>query len=228
MSGITTPLTIDGEVQQLTAGLVEADDIEIRPSDEQLLKWSAAQVEQVRAGGCEGGETRRHAVRALLRLGGFKPSGRNKPAHEYLLRTATGEGQWPSIFNAVDVLNVISLRSGLPISLVATLRLGQPMSIRYGRPGESFVFNQSGQSLDVNGLIVMCQTADGQSQPVGSPVKDSQLAKVTSEDSRVLACIYAPQNAVMQDNLAFWTEELGQGLKQWCHCRSVATSLLSV
>jgi len=228
MPQINTRLTIDRDVQQLTVGLVEADGIKIGPSEEELVTWCSAHVEQVRVEGPEGGESRRQAVRKLLRLGGFKPSGRNKPAHEYLLRTAQDDGQWPSILNVVDVLNVISLRSGLPISLVAPLRLGEPLSIRYGRPGESFVFNPSGQALDVSGLITVCQSTKNDSQPVGSPVKDSQFAKVTLQDSRALACIYAPQDVVPQAALVGWTEELAQGFQRWCHCQSVVTMRLAL
>src|SRR5262249_46884298 len=59
----------------------------------------------------------RELVRELLRHGGFKPAGRSKPASEYLIRAAT-EGKLASINMAVDVCNIVSLHSGLPISVV--------------------------------------------------------------------------------------------------------------
>src|SRR5687768_13246012 len=59
----------------------------------------------------------REAVRDLFRHGGFKPTGRSKPASEYLIR-AVEEGKLSSINAAVDVCNVVSLHSGLPISVV--------------------------------------------------------------------------------------------------------------
>src|SRR5436309_2679759 len=52
----------------------------------------------------------REAVRALLRHGGFKPTGRSKPASEYLLR-ASGEGTLAPINLAVDACNIASLHS---------------------------------------------------------------------------------------------------------------------
>src|ERR1043166_8867784 len=58
----------------------------------------------------------REAVRALLRHGGFKPAGRSKPASEYLVR-AVSDGSLTSINAAVDVCNIVSLHSGLPISV---------------------------------------------------------------------------------------------------------------
>src|SRR5262245_6392507 len=53
----------------------------------------------------------REAVRVLLRQGGFKPTGRSKPASEYLLKAAR-EGTLSSINLAVDACNVVSLHSG--------------------------------------------------------------------------------------------------------------------
>ena len=59
----------------------------------------------------------RRAVRDLLRHGGYKPTGRGKPASEYLVRAAN-DGNLISINAAVDACNVASLHSGLPISVV--------------------------------------------------------------------------------------------------------------
>src|SRR5689334_437298 len=55
----------------------------------------------------------RSAVRDLLRHGGYKPTGRGKPASEYLIRAST-EGALGTINLAVDACNVVSLHSGLP------------------------------------------------------------------------------------------------------------------
>src|SRR5438105_953761 len=59
----------------------------------------------------------RETIRALLRHGGFRPTGRSKPASEYLIR-AVGEGHLSTINLAVDACNAVSLHSGLPISVV--------------------------------------------------------------------------------------------------------------
>ena len=82
----------------------------------------------------------REAVRALLRHGGFKPTGRSKPASEYLLK-AVREGLLSPINLAVDACNVVSLHSGLPISVVDLDRAREPLrasaSRRPGRPTSS-------------------------------------------------------------------------------------------
>ena len=61
-------------------------------------------------------EATRAAVRNLLRHGGYKPTGRGKPAAEYLVRAAAA-GLLKSINVAVDACNAVSLHSGLPISV---------------------------------------------------------------------------------------------------------------
>ncbi len=206
-------------------GLVEASDVTIARSDAALTEYCQSWVARVTETEPEGGDERRQAVRRMLRAGGFKPSGRNKPAQEYLLRTAADAGQWPVILNAVDVLNVVSLRSGLPISLVALERAGSSLLVRYGQPGETFVFNQSGQELDVEGLLSICRYDGPRTIPLGTPVKDSQFAKVVVGDQHVLACIFAPPSAVSAEVLGHWSHELAEGLRRWCSARQVQVRL---
>src|SRR3954469_9999250 len=55
----------------------------------------------------------KEGVRAMLRCGGFKAPGRNKPSSEYLAQAAR-EGRFPRINNLVDINNLLSLESGLP------------------------------------------------------------------------------------------------------------------
>src|SRR5687767_3750023 len=69
-------------------------------------------------------EALRSAVRDMLRHGGYKPTGRGKPASEYLVRTAEEDGI-RSINLPVDACNVVSLHSGFPISVV-DMDLAQP------------------------------------------------------------------------------------------------------
>src|ERR1700731_3977261 len=70
----------------------------------------------------------REAVRQLLRQGGFKPTGRSKPASEYLLK-AVRDGLLAPINLAVDVCNVVSFHSGLPISVVDLDRAREPLRV---------------------------------------------------------------------------------------------------
>src|SRR5262245_51574744 len=76
----------------------------------------------------------RSAVRALLRHGGYKPTGRGKPASEYLLRAA-GDGSLGPINAAVDACNAVSLHSGLPISVVDIGRARPPFRVAVAGAG---------------------------------------------------------------------------------------------
>ena len=218
-------VTVDSHVQDLAVGLVEATDIHISAASEPLRHYTAQVAERVRQQGLRGGDERRAAVRRLLRAGGYRPAGRNKPAQEYLLRTIGEEPTLPSIWNAVDLINAVSLDSGLPISLVAVERTGPRLVVRYGREGESYVFNRAGQDLDLAGLICLCAGDPERAAPAATPVKDSLLAKVTEHDRRVLACIYAPRSGISHEELSGWNQQLGEGFVRWCGASSFASRL---
>jgi DNA/RNA-binding domain of Phe-tRNA-synthetase-like protein len=127
----------------------------------------------------------REKVRQLLRHGGFKPTGRSKPAAEYLIK-AVGEGRLASINVAVDVCNVVSLHSGLPISVVDLDRARAPFRVAVAPPGTSYVFNVSGQTIDVGGLLCLFD-ADG---PCANAVKDAQHTKTDAATQRTLALVW--------------------------------------
>ena len=127
----------------------------------------------------------RNAAGDLLRLGGFKPTGRNKPASEYLIKAA-GQGALSSINVAVDACNAVSLHSGLPISVVDLDRASEPFDVGIAPEGTSYVFNPSGQTIDVSGLLCLFDV-DG---PCGNAVKDSQRTKTSPQTRRTLSLIW--------------------------------------
>jgi DNA/RNA-binding domain of Phe-tRNA-synthetase-like protein len=126
----------------------------------------------------------RTEVRELLRVGGYKPTGRGKPASEYLVRAAS-EGALGSINAVVDACNVVSLHSGLPISVVDRDRARLPLAVRIA-DDVTYVFNASGQVIDVAGLLCL-HDADG---PCANAVKDSQRTKTHGETRRVLVLVW--------------------------------------
>jgi DNA/RNA-binding domain of Phe-tRNA-synthetase-like protein len=219
-------LKIEDEIVDLVVALVEATDVKISDSSNELRQRCDDVCRAVAEHGLPGGDERRTAVRDLLRTGGFKPAGRNKPAQEYLLRTVKQDGSLPAISNAVELINMISLQAGLPISLVSLDRVGTALSLRFGRPDEAFVFNPAGQELALDGLICLCADAEGESDPVGSPVKDSMKAKVDATDHHLLACIYGSQKAMSLGELRDWAEQLGDGFTRFCGASGYRLALL--
>lgn len=130
-------------------------------------------------------ESVRAAVRDLLRHGGYKPTGRGKPASEYLVRAAT-EGTLGPINAAVDACNAVSLHSGLPISVVDLDRATAPFRIGIAAEGTSYVFNASGQEIDVGGLLCLFDV-DG---PCANAVRDAQRTKTRGETRFTLSVVW--------------------------------------
>lgn len=124
-------------------------------------------------------------VRGLLRHGGYKPSGRGKPASEYLA-TAHAAGTFPRINALVDAANATSLHSGLPISLLDAAALRGATRIEILAPDSTYVFNPSGQTIDASGLLAFCDEAGA----AGTPVKDAQRTKTHAGSTALLAVIW--------------------------------------
>ena len=124
-------------------------------------------------------------VRDLLRYGGFKPAGRSKPCNEYIRKVAE-KGQFPRINPAVDLTNAAALHGALPVSTVDLDKLQDPLSVGIAEPGASYVFNLSGQRIELSGLVCLFD-AEG---PAANAVKDSQRAKTTPESTRTLTLIW--------------------------------------
>jgi DNA/RNA-binding domain of Phe-tRNA-synthetase-like protein len=127
----------------------------------------------------------RGAVRDLLRWGGYKPTGRGKPASEYLVR-AVGEGALGSINLAVDACNAVSLHSGLPISVVDLALAELPFRIGVAPQGTTYVFNATGQEIDLGGLICLFD-ANG---PCANAVRDAQRTKTRADTLATLSVVW--------------------------------------
>ena len=137
----------------------------------------------------------RLAVRDLLRARSYKPTGRGKPASEYLVKAAEGGFLGP-INAAVDACNAVSLHSGLPISVVDLGLAAPPFRIASGEPGDAYVFNASGQEIKLDGLLCLWDA----SGPCANPVRDSQRTKTHDETRETLSVVWAPE--ALRDRLA--------------------------
>jgi DNA/RNA-binding domain of Phe-tRNA-synthetase-like protein len=127
----------------------------------------------------------RAAIRDLLRHGGFKPTGRSKPASEYLIKAAA-EGFLGPINVVVDACNAVSLHSGLPISVIDLDRATLPLRVGIAPAEATYVFNASGQTIDIGGLLCLFD-AEG---PCANAVKDAQRTKTTPDTRRTLSVVW--------------------------------------
>ena len=138
-----------------------------------------------------GSEALRTAVRDLLRAHGYRPTGRGKPSSEYLVGAAA-DGRLGTINPLVDCGNAASLHSGLPISVVDLDRCRAPLRVDVPPPSSSYVFNRSGQEIDVAGLLCL-HDADG---PCANAVKDAQRTKTSAATVRALAIVWGTEAPV--------------------------------
>lgn len=162
-------------------------------------------------------EARRQACRNMLRHGAFKPTGRSKPASEYLLKVAR-QGELPRINGPVDANNLVSLDAMVPISVWDLDRSGSERFVLCrGSAEQHYVFNQAGQQLDLSDLI--CGAAlepDGSCRPIVTPIKDSMATKIAPDTTRAAALIYFPLSAggvellsQLTARLAYWLGSCG-------------------
>ncbi|WNG23435.1 hypothetical protein F0U62_04870 [Cystobacter fuscus] len=167
-------------------------------------EWLVALLEPDAPAPLSADDAVRGAVRDLLRHGGYKPTGRGKPASEYLVRAA-GEGTLGAINAAVDACNAVSLHSGLPISVVDLERARPPWRVGLAPEGASYVFNASGQSIDVGGLLCLFD-AEG---PCANAVKDSQRTKTHEGTRRTFTVLWGTRTQPGRAERAFsWYREL--------------------
>ena len=159
----------------------------------------------------------RGAVRDMLRVGGYKPTGRGKPAAEYLVRAAT-EGTLGTINLAVDACNAASLHSGLPISVVDLARARPPFRIAIAPEGASYVFNAAGQTIDLAGLVCLFD-ADG---PCANAVRDAQRTKTSASTTETLSIIWGVVGYEARLDVAQrWYRELLEGATSLVETRSM-------
>lgn len=158
-------------------------------------------------------EERRLAARDMLRNGKFKPTGRSKPANEYLLRTIADSGAsgFPRINPIVDVANFISLTSQTPLSLWDIDRAGSSsFAFRFGLEDEEYVFNTSGQTISLEDLAIGCSVTEENPSgtPIVNPVKDSLATKTFQGSRRFGIAVYASQTVFSSAALTSLLSEL--------------------
>ncbi|MFO0744809.1 MAG: phenylalanine--tRNA ligase beta subunit-related protein [Myxococcota bacterium] len=191
----------------LIVGLVVADDVTVAPMS---ADGTAAMLARVNAAG-DPPEATRAAIRKLLKHGGFKATGRNKPASEYLAE-ARRRGEWPSIYNVVDINNLLSLETGWPMSVLDAGKCGTPLEVRFGRTDERYVFNQAGHAIDLEGLLGLGRV-DG--PMLGNPVKDAVHAKVDPDTTRLVTALWASRDVATPEQVLAVATDFGELLGRW-------------
>jgi DNA/RNA-binding domain of Phe-tRNA-synthetase-like protein len=217
----------------LRLGVVRALRVRSLPSPKGLLDELGQAEARLRRDPGLYPESVRGAIRDVLRVGGYKPTGRGKPASELLLALALKESL-PRIGNLVEINNLVSLESALPSSIFDAQKLGPAPLVRFGASGESYVFNQAGHAMDLEGLPVVCRSvasgppatsAGATGEPIGNAVRDSMKGKVDQTTTSVLAVVYG-SSKLPTSTLLDATARLASLLREYAEAEGVETALL--
>jgi DNA/RNA-binding domain of Phe-tRNA-synthetase-like protein len=122
------------------------------------------------------------AIRAGYKALGKDPARYRGSAEALLRRILSGKG-FPQINSVVDIINLVSVESRLPIGLYDLARVNGDMVFRAGRAGETYK-GIGKYDLNLDGLPVFSD----EEGPHGSPTSDSERTMVTPA-TRAIAAI---------------------------------------
>jgi DNA/RNA-binding domain of Phe-tRNA-synthetase-like protein len=123
------------------------------------------------------------ATRAAYKALGKDPARYRGSAEALLRRVIAGKGL-PRVNAVVDIINLVSVESRLPIGLYDLAHVQGDIVFRAGRAGETYK-GIGKYDLNLEGLPVFCDALG----PHGSPTSDSERTMVTSRTKHVLAVI---------------------------------------
>jgi DNA/RNA-binding domain of Phe-tRNA-synthetase-like protein len=157
------------------------------------------------------------ATRAAYKVLGKDPA-RYRNSAEALLRRVVGGKGLPVINAVVDVINLVSVESRLPVGLYDLGHVVGDIVFRAGRAGETYK-GIGKYDLNLEGLPVFVDTVG----PHGSATSDSERTMVTAETREVLAVIVSFGGA---ENLERWTQRLGALLQQYASGTEMVTKIV--
>lgn len=123
------------------------------------------------------------ATRAGYKALGKDPA-RYRGSAEALLRRILSGKPFPQINTVVDIINLVSVESRLPIGLYDLSHVQGDILFRAGRAGETYK-GIGKYDLNLEGLPVFCDEAG----PHGSPTSDSERTMVTAATTHVAAIL---------------------------------------
>ncbi len=198
------PLAIDAALRDVVRlGIVSAAPISVAESGAGLLssiERTCGDLAARYSGRTPGEIPEVAAARRLYRDFGIDPT-RVRPSSEALLRRVLRGQPFPRICNAVDVGNLCSLWSLLPLGLYDADAVEGPVILRRGLAGESY----EGIRKDTVHLEGRPALVD-QMGPFGNPTSDSPRTAITSTTRALWMVIFAPAEvppARLQDAVAF-------------------------
>jgi len=153
-------------------------------------------------------ETARKAYKAL----GKDPARYRGSAEALLRRVVAGKGL-PQINAVVDVINLVSVESRLPIGLYDLEHIVGDIVFRAGREGETYK-GIGKYDLNLEGLPLFADTGG----PHGSATSDSERTMVAGATKQVLAVLISFSG---MEGLGRWAQRMSDLLKQQAAAQDV-------
>ena len=153
-------------------------------------------------------ESVRRAYKAL----GKDPARYRGSAEALLRRIVAGKG-FPQINSVVDVINLVSVESRLPVGLYDAAHVSGGVVFRAGRAGETYK-GIGKYDLNLEGLPLF---ADG-AGPHGSATSDSERTMVTPQTTGILAIIVSFAGT---EGLDRWTRRMSDLLAEYAAGQNV-------
>jgi DNA/RNA-binding domain of Phe-tRNA-synthetase-like protein len=157
------------------------------------------------------------ATRAAYKALGKDPARYRGSAEALLRRVIAGKGL-PRINAVVDIINLVSVESRLPIGLYDLAHVSGDIAFRAGHAGESYK-GIGKYDLNLEGLPVFCDALG----PHGSPTSDSERTMVTSETKKVLAVIISFGG---KEGLDRWTKRMSELFQQFAAAQECTTGVI--
>ena len=158
------------------------------------------------------------ATRAGYKALGKDPA-RYRGSAEALLRRLISGKSFPHINSVVDVINLVSVESRLPVGLYDLAHVQGDITFRAGRSGESYK-GIGKYDLNLEGLPVFCD-AQG---PHGSPTSDSERTMVSAATERVAAMVVSFAGA---EGLQPICQRLAGLLQQYAQGKEIESRIVS-
>ena len=158
------------------------------------------------------------ATRAAYKVLGKDPARYRGSAEALLRRVIAGKGL-PRINAVVDIINLVSVESRLPIGLYDLTHVQGEIVFRTGRAGETYK-GIGKYDLNLEGLPVFCDAIGAH----GSPTSDSERTMVTSETKNVLAIIISFAG---KEGLDRWTQRMSHLFAQHASGSGCETQIIT-
>ncbi len=148
-------------------------------------------------------------TRALFHRLDIDPT-KTRPSSEALLRRVLQGKGLPVVLPAVDVCNLCSLESQIPLGLYDRDLVRGTIRVRVGKPGEGYAGIRK-QRVNLGGRLMLAD----ESGAFGAPTSDSLHTAVTATTTRLLVVLFCPPERAAGD-LSGALERIADRLGRFC------------